>query len=367
MFRSCAILLAFLVGCSKEPPKPRVRVIGEGFIGQHSLTLREEISPRSPDAATLHFGDPVEIVERRRSFLRVRSTDGNLGWLNARYLISKEQLGEIERLAKEHRDSPRLGQAKVFDALNVHNIPNRQSPSFAQIPERGIVDVLEYRLAPREGYRAPNLIEDPRKKRPARKRERAAQTDKLPPPPNPAPPQPPDDWMELSKSSAGDEPEEPKPPVRLDDWTLVRLEDGKVGWALSSMLVMAIPDEVAQYSEGHRIMGYWPVGELHDGEVAHKHWLWVTRADKSSPYVFDGFRVFMYSAKRRRYEQAYREKKVRGFLPVEVVRPGSKKDYLSEFTIVSETEDERKIRRRFAFLGYTVQKLSEEMLGPAGS
>jgi len=173
--------------------------------------------------------------------------------------------------------------------------------------------------------------------------------------------------MELSKSAPEDEPDEPKPPVRMDDWTLVRLEDGKVGWALSSMLVMAIPDEVAQYSEGHRIMGYWPVGEVHDGEVSHKHWLWITRADRNSPFVFDGFRVFMYSVKRRRYEQAYREKKVQGFLPVEVIRPGSKKDYLSEFTIVSENDEGQKIRRRFAFLGYMVQKLSEEVIGPGGS
>jgi hypothetical protein len=368
VFRSCALLIVLLLaGCSKEPPKPRLRVLGEGFIGQHSVTLREEISPRSPDAATLHFGDKVEIVERRRSFLRVRSGDGKLGWLNARYLISAQQMEEIENLAQQHRETPRLGQAKVFDALNVHNIPNRQSPSFAQIPAAGIVDVLAYQLAPRSAYRAPNLIEDPRKKRPARRREKAPQTDELPPPPAPAPPPPPEDWLELSKSRLEPEEEAPKPPVRMDDWTLVRLDDGKVGWALSSMLVMAIPDEVAQYSEGHRIMGYWPVGELRDGDGSHQHWLWITRADKNSPYVFDGFRVFMYSARRKRYEQAYREKNVRGFLPVEVVQPGSKKDYLSEFTIVSENEIGQKIRRRFAFLGYMVQKLGEEVLGPAGS
>lgn len=367
MFRSFLILLAlFVQACSKEPPKPRIRVIGEGFIGEHSITLREEISPRSPAAATLHFGDAVEIVERRRSFLRVRSKDGQMGWLNARYLISREQLEQIESLAKQHRDTPRLGEAKVYDTLNVHNLPNRQSPSFAQISPGQLVDVLEYRLAPREAYRAPNLIEDPRKKRPVRKRERAPQTDKLPPPPSPAPPPPPEDWLELSKTELR-EPEEPKPPVRMDDWTLVRLDDGKVGWALSSMLVMAIPDEVAQYSEGHRIMGYWPVGEVRDGETTHKHWLWITRADRNSPYIFDGFRVFMYSVKRRRYEQAYREKKVRGFLPVEVVRPGSKKDFLSEFTIISENDQGQKIRRRFAFLGYMVQKLGEEVLEPPGS
>ena len=34
----------------------------------------------------------------------------------------------------------------------------------------------------------------------------------------------------------------------MEDWNLIRTKDGKAGWVLSRMLVMAIPDEVAQYS-----------------------------------------------------------------------------------------------------------------------
>lgn len=362
MFRSLLfILVLLLAGCASQPPGPKIRVIGEGFIGPYEIGIRSEISPRSPEVAKLKHGEKVEIVERRRSFLRIRREDGSLGWLSARNLMSDDQVAAIAKLAADNRKTARLGQATVYDALNIHNEPNRQSPSFAQIPERGLVDVLSYKLSPRTGYQAPNLIEDTRKTRAPRRKSRGNQTDKLPPPPGPASPSPPEDWEELSKTGKPEpKPEAPKQPVRMDDWTLVRTADGRVGWALSSMLIMAIPDEVAQYSEGHRIMGYWPVGEVRDGDVNHVHWLWVTRSDRNWPYDFDGFRIFMYSVKRKRYEQAYREKKVRGSLPVEVVRPGRTKDYLSEFTVLSEDDEGQLTRRRFAFLGYRVQLLDKE-------
>ncbi len=364
MFRSLPLIAILLSACTSEKPAERVRVIGEGFAGPYEMGIRAEISPRSPEVAKLKHGDKVEIVERRRSFLRVRTADGTLGWLNGRNLMSRQQVNAIEKMSGTYRVTPRLGQATVYEALNVHSEPNRQSPSFTRIAEKGIVDVLEYRLAPRVPYQAPKLIEEVRRTRPSRKR--ASQTDKLPPPPSPEPPEPPDDWLDLSGGPGEPEPPPPKAPVRQDDWTLVRLQDGKAGWALSSMLVMAIPDEVAQYSEGHRIMGYWPLATSDEGETKRRHWLWVTRADRNSPYDFDGFRIFMYSLKRQRYEQAYREKKVRGFLPVEVSRPGRTKDYLAEFTIVSEDDEGQKVRRRFAFLGYRVLLLETEPLTAQG-
>ena len=49
---------------------------------------------------------------------------------------------------------------------------------------------------------------------------------------------------------------EPVRPFRRDLgklWTLVRNKQGLAGWALQGRLIAAIPDEVAQYSEGARI------------------------------------------------------------------------------------------------------------------
>lgn len=360
------ILLIASCGGKKEPPKEQVRVLGQAFIGPYEAVIRKEISPAAAEAAKLKHGDKVNLVERRRRFIRVQTAAGALGWIDSRQLLTQAQMDELAQLAAKNERSPRIGEATVYEPLNLHTEANRQSPSFAQIPASGRVDVIRYELAPRVPYKAPPLIAEPKPiPRPVRKKKE--KEPKVEPPPRPAAPEPPDDWLELSTTpKGGDGPTPPidQPVVRRDDWTLVRMADGKTGWALSSMVVMAIPDDVAQYSEGHRIMGYWPLAEVDDEGGRKTHWLWVTQSERGVPFDFDGFRIFMYSTKRHRYEQAYREKKLRGFFPVEVARPGSKKDHLAEFTIVTENDEGQKIERRFAFLGYRVLKLDERPWEP---
>jgi hypothetical protein len=364
-----------LTGCSgtTEAPKEAIRVLGEAYIGPYSAVIRKDISPAAPETAKLKHGDKVEIVDRRRRFFRIRTASGALGWIDSRQLMNQAQMDALKLLAIQYAKTPRIGQVFVYEPLNLHNEPNRQAPSFTQIPENARADVLLYRLAPRVPFATPKLIEDPKPVvRASRKRSKKYEKneEKVPPPPPPAAPEPPEDWLDLSNTpKGGDGPEPPKapeqPPVRQDDWTLVRLSDGKVGWALSSMLIMAIPDDVAQYSEGHRIMGYWPLGEVTDENgVKKNHWLWVTQSQRGAPFDFDGFRIFMYTTKRHRYEQAYREKKLQGYFPVEVTRPGRQKDYLAEFKIVTQNEEGRKIQRTFAFLGYRVTKLDEQLWVP---
>jgi hypothetical protein len=205
------------------------------------------------------------------------------------------------------------------------------------------------------------LIEEPKpvpKKARKKGKEKQKEEATVEPPPSPKAPELPEDWEELSETGR-DLPRPADPKVKTDDWTLVRMKDGKVGWALSGMLVPAIPDDVAQYSEGHRIIGYWPLKEEQDGAETKAHWLWVTR-QKGSPFTFDGFRVFLYNPRRHRYEQAYREKNVAGQFPVDVKRPGRKPEYHAEFSVITTAEDDRKVRRTFAYLGYRILKLEEQ-------
>ena len=43
----------------------------------------------------------------------------------------------------------------------------------------------------------------------------------------------------------------------MEDCNLVRSKEGRTGWVLTRALRMAIPYEVAQYAEGHRITAYF--------------------------------------------------------------------------------------------------------------
>src|SRR5512140_1860897 len=93
-----------------------------------------------------------------------------------------------------------------------------------------------------------------------------------------------------------------KKPVPQDQWSLVRNHEGQSGWILARRLVMAIPDEVAQYAEGKHIVSYFALGKVQDGDALKPTWLWTTSVSRTAPYDFDSFRVFTWSLRRHRYE-----------------------------------------------------------------
>ena len=71
-------------------------------------------------------------------------------------------------------------------------------------------------------------------------------------------------------------------PVPTDYWSLVRTPTGQSGWVLTRLISMAIPDEVAQYAEGHRIVSYLPLGYVQDEDQKKPIWLWTTVARAGS-------------------------------------------------------------------------------------
>jgi hypothetical protein len=294
------------------------------------------------------------VIETRRRFVKVRAAAGAEGWTDLNLLLSEQQMDDLRELKKSAAKLPSQGMATVYEPLNIHAEPFRQSPSFFQIPEGGMVDVIGHRVAPRDPPPAPKPVSAHRA--PATKKKKKA--DAFPFPLPPPPPIPPD--VDLSRTAAPAPETHAAPPPPPEDWFLVRARTGDVGWALARMLVMAIPDEVAQYAEGRRITAYLPLGEVTDNEKnqTKQNWLWTTASFKQEPYEFDSFRVFVFSLKHHRYETAYIERNVKGYYPVETVSlPG---DNEKAFSLVLEDKDGRLNRCTYAFGGYRVRLVSRE-------
>ena len=128
------------------------------------------------------------------------------------------------------------------------------------------------------------------------------------------------------------------------------------------MLVMKIPDEVAQYAEGHRITAYLPLGEVKDPGETKNNWLWATASAGQLPYEFDSFRVFVWSAKRHHYETAYIERNVMGYYPLETEPlPGQDE---KDFSLVIEDKDGHLYTRTYGFSGYHVKMISKTLYQP---
>jgi hypothetical protein len=336
-------ILVVLTGCNTKPPASPV--IGHAFAGPATLNLHRDIEPKSPTVATVHHGDRLEIVAQRRRWYKVRTVTGTEGWTSDRELLDSAQMQRLKALAAETNGLPSQGTASTFSVLNVHSEPSRQSPSFVQIKEHEKVDVIAHRISPRAAALEKRVLIPPRPKIQKKANEKQKKSS-VPPPPAPPVPPPPPDWKELSKQGEPAEPvETPTGPV--DDWTLVRTEGGQSGWVLTSALYMAIPDEVAQYAEGHRITAYFSLGKVRDGDTQKDIWLWTTSEGLGEDHDFDSYRVFTWSLRRHRYETAYIQRRERGFFPV-MAKQG-------EFSVCLEQPDGARVRKQYRLLDTSVR------------
>jgi hypothetical protein len=360
---------ALLAGCSSG--EKQERPIAEAFIGPATLALHSEINPKSPQTALAKHGERVAIVRRRRRFVKVRLAGGAEGWTDLRQLLSTAEMTELGRLAERAQKLPSQGEATVWDALNAHTEPNRQAPSLYRIQPGEIVHVVAHELRPRVPFEGDDLFPPPPPPKTRKAKASSREESRIAAPPMPPAPQPPENWLELSKTISSEpepapDPEPPPPPpaplkqVPVDDWTLVRLPNGAAGWVLTGMLKMNIPDEVAQYSEGHRITAYFRVGDVREGDQVKHNWLWTTLSTLRQPYEFDSFRYFIWHARKDRYETAYIERGLKGYFPVEV-RQGTQ----PSFSVVVEEKDGQRYRRTYAYQGYRVRLVETVKWEPA--
>src|SRR5438477_3271322 len=236
--------LILLIGCKSEPARPPA--VAEAYAGPASLNIRQDIGLQSPVVATVAHGDRLEILQRRRRFVKVRTTRHAEGWTDERLLLSPEEVAKLRLLSEQTKSAPSQGVATSYEIINVHTTPDRQSPSFLVVKEGEKVDVIGRRVAPRVGPAPPRPAPQAAPTR-TKKSKKAKLV--VPPPPMPPAPKPPPDWIELSKLRSTPGPASEPPPVPMEDWSLVRNAAGQSGWVLTRRLTMAIPDEVAQYAE----------------------------------------------------------------------------------------------------------------------
>jgi len=354
--------LVLLSSCATPPP-PAAPIAGVAYAGPPSLNLRKDLGPRAIIVATAKHGERLDVLETRRRFVRVRTAAGVEGWSDLNLLLSDQQMSDLRKLAESAKQLPSQGAATVYEPLNIHAEAFRQSPSFFQIPEGVSVEVIGHRVSAHNPPPAPKPVAVHRAASSKKKSKKEAAPFLLP---LPAPPPVPPDLMELSKTSSlvEDAKTNPVTPPALDDWALVRTKSGDVGWALARMLVMSIPDEVAQYAEGHRITSYMPLDTVHDKDrnETKQNWLWTTATFKQLPYEFDSFRVFVWSIKHHRYETAYIERNVKGYYPVEAVTlPGQSE---KAFSLVLEDKEGKLNKCTYAFSGYRVHQVSKTPYQP---
>jgi len=281
---AAAILL--LPACGRG----RHHVLEVAYVSAPQAALRDQVATIYNRVGNVKNGERVEVVDREKRFARVRTSTGIEGWIEQRFLVDQKTFDGLQKLTADNQNDPVQAPGILRNETNLHITPGRESEHLYQLASGAKVAILKRATAEKQPGTAP--------------------------PPKAVPTRP-----GSTKPPAG--------PV-LEDWWLVRDDQGRVGWVLSRMVDVDAPLEIAQYAEGQRFVAFFALDEVPDGDKKIPQYLCVmTDPHDGSPYDYDQVRVFTWNVRKHRYETAYREHGLEGVLPVTI----TKQDFDKEGTL----------------------------------
>ena len=273
------------------------------------MYLHDRVAAVSNRVAEVTNGQPLQVLEHGRRFLKVKTEKNEIGWIEERAVIDAKAFKAFDQLGVQHKADPVVATGVVRDDIYLHLTPGRETERFYLLAANAKVQLLERATVPKV---APVAVRAPKAT------QGASQTAK-------APTQ--NAGSKLPASGTAQIPGLPdaEPPV-LEDWWLVRDEQGRAGWLLANRMDVDVPDEIGTYGEGQRYVGAYVLNKIHDPEATapdHDVPQYVTVLAPLSaglPYDFDQVRVFTWSIRHHRYETAFRLHPIQGYLPVRVTQ-----------------------------------------------
>jgi SH3-like domain-containing protein len=309
-----AVLL--LAGCKHGPMKTEL-----AYVSVPQANLRDRVAAVYNKAGMVHNGEPVEILEKSRRFVKVKSPRGEVGWIEQRYLVEGAIFEGFEKLAKENAKLTVQAKGTTRASLNMHLTPGRDTEHLFQLKDGEKVDILKRATAEKAPKNVP-----------------AAMKQKL---------------------AAAKKDDKPEAPPALEDWSLVRDGQGRTGWVLSRMVDLDVPLEVAQYSEGQRIVAYFVLNKVQDEDKQVAQYIVLLTDNKDGqPWDYDQARIFTWNLKRHRYETAYRERKLFGMFPVRVGSEDfGKEGVLPVFVLRVKDDDGKTVEKKYRLIGPIVRRV----------
>jgi SH3-like domain-containing protein len=291
----------------------RQRVLEVDYVSAPQVTLRDQLAQVYNKVGTAKNGDRVEVLDRERRFCRVRTASGAEGWVEQRYLVSQQVYDAFQKLAADQKSSPVEATAVTRNDTNLHVEPGRDTDHLYQLAQGAKVAVFK----------------------------RATVEKSLP--------------GEVRPSTTNKDAKAP-----MEDWWLVRDQDGHVGWVLGRLIDVDVPLDVAQYAEGQRIVACFVLNTVKDADKQVPQYLMLLTEPKDGmPFDYNQVRVFTWNARRHRYETAYRERNLNGVLPASVGHQNfGKEGELPTFTLRVKDDNGSAIDKKYKMNTPIVRRVS---------
>ncbi len=296
--------LLFLSACHRNSG----RVLEVAYVSGVQAILRDHVAAVFEKTGVVKNGERVEVLDHDRRFVKVRTATGATGWVEQRYLVGQDVYDRIQKLTADNQNDPVQAQGTTRNDTNLHVEPGRDAEHLYQISSGEKLALLKRGTAEKPGAVAP----------PSR----------------------------LNTATGNKNEKEIKPVPLAEDWWLVRDSNARVGWVLARMVDLDVPLDVAQYAEGQRIVAFFVLDQVQDGDKKVAQYLTVLTEPKDGlPFDFNQIRVFTWNVRRHRYETAYRER-MEGVLPVTVAQENFDKEGLLPTFVIRVQDNEGKVTER---------------------
>ena len=277
------------------------------YVSVPQTILRDHVSAVFTKTGVVKNGDRVQVLERERRFVRVRTASGTEGWIEQRALVPQSVYDGFQELAQREQKAPIEATGTTRNDTNIHLEPGRETEHLYQLNQASKVSILKRATAEKTVPGAMATSASTRKNGAA------------------------------------------KPAALLEDWWLIRDPEGHVGWVLSRMVDLDVPLEIAQYAESQRTVAFFVLNQVTDEDKKVSQYLVLMSEPKDGlPYDYDQVRVFTWNLKRHRYETAYRERNLNGVLPVTVSQENfGKEGTLPAFVLQVKDDDGNLSERKY--------------------
>ena len=219
------------------------------YVSVRTTYLHDRVAPVSNRVCEVVNGQPLEVLEHGKRFLRVQTDKNEMGWIEERAVIDQQTYDGFVQLGKLHKDDPAAATATLRDDLAMHLLPGRETPRFYLLSGNAKVQLLARASALKNPAEAVVPLSLPKIEKPGQPNSAGGIA-----PGKPA-------LAVAPPNAAGGEA--PEPPL-MEDWWLARDAQGRVGWLLASRLDVDVPDEIGQYAENKRIVGAWVLTKVTD-------------------------------------------------------------------------------------------------------
>jgi Bacterial SH3 domain len=317
-----AVPLLCLVGVIAWFFRPKHEYLGEAYVGERTATLWSSVAQVRQPLDTLHYGDRVDVVARRNDSIKVRTTSGELGWVEGRYLMDPSLWQRSTKLLKLAAAMPVQARGRTKVQTNLRVEPGRTQARLYQFGRGVPVEVVGRAVA---------------------------------------------DWVQVSdeKESSGDTQE-----TKKEDWFLIRglatRPPGDVsgraaettttqpgdqslpiaGWVIGRFLELDLPDPVRDGANSSNIrpIAWFELNRVSDpGGDKNQYLLAAAKGPEGQPCDFTTLRVYTWNLKKERYETAFIENDLCGQLPV-VVGKSAKGEPEFRFHQMDGNKEERVYR-----------------------